>query len=98
MGRDTAGLGLEGGPLVDAEAMLLVDDRQSEVGEDHRTLEECVRADDDRRLTAGDALAGPAPAIRRERARQQRDREAELLDQAADRHLVLAGQQVRRCE
>ena len=42
----------ERGTLLDAEAVLLVDDDESEVGETDRFLEECVRADDDERLSA----------------------------------------------
>ena len=40
----------ERGTLLDAEAVLLVDDDESEVGKTHRFLEESVRADDDERL------------------------------------------------
>ena len=42
----------ERGTLLDAEAVLLVDDDESEVGKTHRFLEECVRAHNDERLSA----------------------------------------------
>ena len=40
----------QGGALLDAEAMLFVDDDQGKVGETHRFLEQGVRTDDDQRL------------------------------------------------
>ena len=42
----------ERGTLLNAEAVLLVDDDEGEVGETHGFLEERVRADDDERTSA----------------------------------------------
>ena len=63
-----AGLVGERGPLLDAEAVLLVDDHEAEVGELHRVLEQGVGADHDASLP-GDhleqrLLRGPCPSSR----------------------------------
>ena len=49
-----AGLVGQGGPLLDAEPVLLVDDDQAEVGEGDLLLEQGVGADDDAGLAARD--------------------------------------------
>ena len=49
--------------LLDAEAVLLVDDEQSEPGELDVLLQERVRADHDARRAAGDAPERRAPLL-----------------------------------
>jgi hypothetical protein len=72
-------------PLLDAEAMLLVDDRDREVRQLDVLLDQRVRADDDRRVRA--AAHGP---------RQQRDADAQLGADRLDGEEVLLGERLRR--
>ena len=60
-----AGLGAQRGALLDAEAVLLVDDHQPEVGELHVLLEQGVRADHDAGLAAGRARPARCAGRRR---------------------------------
>ena len=61
----------QGCALLDAEAMLLVDDDQREVGETHRFLEQGVRADDDQRLGGVHGRLNLAARRRGGRTRQE---------------------------
>ena len=61
----------QGGALLDAEAMLFVDDDQGKVGETHRFLEQGVRADDDQRLGGIHGRLNLAAGRRGGRTRQQ---------------------------
>ena len=91
-------LRLERAALLHAEPVLLVDDGQREVGERHLLLEQRVRPDHDRRLPRRDRLGRVPPALAGQRAGQQRDRQAEVLEQRGQRRVVLAGEEVRRRE
>ena len=51
----------ERGPLLDAEAVLLVHDDHAQVRELDALLEQRVRADDERGVARGDALEARAP-------------------------------------
>ena len=77
--------------LLDAEAVLLVDDGDREVAQLEALLDKCVGADDDvgseRRLPL--ALAG--------RAREERAADAELEAEVGDREEVLLGERLGRC-
>ena len=76
--------------LLDAEPMLLVDDRDGELAQIDARLDECMGADDDRR--AGRLLAIPLAS----RARQQATRDAELRAERLEREEVLLGKRLRR--
>ncbi len=80
----------DGGALLDAEAVLLVDDRDREVAQLHSGLDEGVRADDD---VGGERLL--ALGLLR-RAREQRARDAELEAEVGDREEVLLGERLGR--
>ena len=67
--------------LVDAEAVLLVDDDEAEVGERDGVLDEGVGADDDQRLARRDRLERLGLDVGLERAGQQRHADPELLEQ-----------------
>ena len=54
----------ERAPLLDAEAMLLVDDGDGEVGEVDAALDQRVRADGDRRLARREPGAGGGVLLR----------------------------------
>ena len=58
--------------LLDAEAVLLVDDDEPEVGERHRVADERVRADDDARLARGGAQQRLPAVGRRQLAGEER--------------------------
>ena len=97
--RRAAGrLGLERPALLHAEPVLLVHDGQREVGERHLVLEQRVRPDHDRRLPRRDRLGRVPPPLARQRAGQQRDRQAEVLEQRRERRVVLAREEVGRRE
>ena len=59
-------------PLVHAEPLLLVDDRQREVARDDIVLEQGVRADENVEIARGEALQGRNPIRTRSRSRQER--------------------------
>jgi hypothetical protein len=59
--RRLVGLGAQGIALLDAEAVLLVDDDETEVGEVDALVEQGVGADDDARGTAADVFQNLAP-------------------------------------
>ena len=86
----------ERGPLLDAEAMLLVDDRDGEVGELHFSLDERVRPHGDADVARGDELMGGPPLARREARGEQGDADAELSAERLDRQEVLLRERLRR--
>ena len=77
--------------LLDAEAVLLVDDRDSEIAQLDAFLNQRVRADHDV------GVHGSGARLLRGGARQQRARDAELGAQAFDGEEVLLGQRLGRC-
>ena len=102
-------LGAQRVALLDAEAVLLVDDDQAEVGELDGVLEQRVGADDDAGVAADDVEQRRAPGRGRLRAGEQRDPGAEVgaAEQAAlgqraehrgDRAVVLLGEHLGRGE
>ena len=86
----------QGGPLLDAEAVLLVDDGDGEVGELDLLLDERVRADRELRLAARERVPRGRVLLRPQRARQQHDADAELGAETLDREEVLLGERLRR--
>ena len=97
-GRAAGRLCLERAALVDAEAVLLVHDREREVRERDGLLDERVGADDDPRLAGRDRLQRLPPRVALERPGQERHGTAEVLDEVGDRVPVLAGEEVGRRE
>ena len=98
VGRLAAGLRLELVALLHAEAVLLVDDHEAEIGEFDRLLDQGVRPDHDPRLARPDLLERVPPALRREGPGQQRHRHPDAVEESGDRPEVLASEQVRRGE
>ncbi len=105
--RRLPGLAAERRPLLHAEAVLLVDDDQTEVGELHVLLEQRVRADHDPGLAAGSLGERRTPGRRVQRPGQQRHpgrllgaaEEAALGEVAEHRHdraVVLLGEHLGR--
>ena len=68
-------LGVERRALADAEAVLLVDDADGEPGELDVGLDQRVGADHQAELAAGEPVERLAPARRRRRAGEQRERD-----------------------
>ncbi len=87
----------EGAPLADPEAMLLVDDDHREVAELDLLLDEGMRADHEGRVAGGDVLADEPALAGGQRAREERDAEAEAPAELFDREEVLLGERLRRC-
>ena len=83
-------------PLRDAEAVLLVDDRDGEVAEVDLLLDERVGADDDLRVAGGDELPRRGVLLRPQRARQEGHPDAERRAELVDRQEVLLGERLRR--
>ena len=81
VGGAAARLVLEGPALLHAEPVLLVHDGEREVVERDGILEERVRPHDDLRLPGADRLDGLAPRLRRQRAREQDDADAQVLEE-----------------
>ena len=98
MGRLPTRLRLELMALLHAEAVLLVDDDEAEIGELDRLLDQGVRPDHDPCLPRADLLERVPPAVRGEGPGQQRHRHADPVEQPGDRPEMLAGEQVRRSE
>ena len=103
------GLGGERGALLDAEAVLLVDDDQAEVGELHLLLEQRVGADHDPGLAAGGVEQRLGALGRGHRAGEQRDPGrlvgaaehaalGEVAEHRGDRAVVLLGEHLGRRE
>ena len=90
--------GLQAFLVLDAEALLLVDDDQAEVLELHLLAEQAMGADDDVDLAVGDAvddLAGLGVALE---ARQLRHADGEPGEAGGERRVVLRDEQRRRHE
>ena len=86
----------ERGALLDAEAVLLVRDDETETEKRHRVADERVRADDHVEQTAGERLLYLALLPGAHRTRQASDADAERLEQRAQRVLVLLGEDLGR--
>ena len=82
--------------LLDAEAMLLVDDHEREPLERHAFLEQRVRADDDGRAPAGDRRERRCANARGLSADQCRDLDTERREPAIEAREMLFGEQLRR--
>ncbi len=90
------GLGVEGGSLTHAEAMLLVDDGDGEGGEGDRRLDQGVGSDGHGELPRGEL--GQDVGAPGGRGRPGEEREGDVLgaDQALDRGEVLLGERLGR--
>jgi hypothetical protein len=86
----------EGKPLLDAEAVLLVDDREPEFCELHAFLEERVRADRELDLARGDGLHGLLLLAALQRARKPRDLHAQGCQPVRELEVMLLGEDFRR--
>ena len=84
------------GALLDAEAVLLVRDDETETEKRHRVADERVRADDDVEQTAGERLFYFTLLPRGHCARQPADADAERLEQCTQRVFMLLGEDLRR--
>ena len=82
--------------LLDAESMLLVDDGDREIAEVDLLLDQRVRADRDLHVARRDQLPDVRVLLRRQRAREERDADAELRADPLDREEVLLGEHLRR--
>ncbi len=98
VGRGTMRLRLELVALFDAEAVLLVDDHEAEVGEGDALLEQRVGADDEWRHAGRERLPRGRRAAAAHRTGQQDDVEREVGQQVRQGRVVLARQQVGRRE
>ena len=97
-GEEPCGLRLELVALSDAEAVLLVDDHEAEVGEGDALLEQRVGADDERRHAGRDRLPRGRRAAAAQRTGQQDDVEREVRQQVRQGRVVLPRQQIGRRE
>ena len=86
----------QGGALLHAETVLLVDHGKAEALEAHRLLDQRVRAHDEPRPAAGDALAGRRLFGAGQAPDQELGPEAHGLQQAREGVVVLLGEQLRR--
>ena len=82
--------------LLDAEPVLLVNDRDGEVGELDLSLDQGMRPDRDAHVARRDELVGRATLASGEARREQRHADAELRAQPFDREEVLLGERLRR--
>ena len=89
-------LAAEACPLLDTEPVLLVDDHEPEAAELDALLDERVGADDARGVARRERRAPGRPLARREGRGQQRERHAVRLQELAEGHEVLLGQDLRR--
>ena len=87
---------LERRALGDAEAMLLICDREPQRGELHRFLDECMGADDDVHLMRRDARDHLLPLLRRQVPREEADADGHTFEQMLERIIVLAREDLRR--
>ena len=87
--RGVPALLVERPALADAEAVLLVDDRDREPGEADGRLDQRMGADDQRQLAALEPAEDLAAAGRRRRAGQQADRRRRPREQSLERGEVL---------
>ena len=83
-------------PLLDAEAVLLVDDHERELPERHALLKQRMRADDDARAAVGDCRERGGTRTRRLRADQSRHLDVEGPKPALEAREMLLGEQLRR--
>ena len=84
--------------LLDAESMLLVDDREPQARECDRLAQQRVRADDHRCLPRGDEVVRVRPVAGVERSGEQQHAHAGALEQRPDRVAVLPREQIGRCQ
>ena len=84
--------------MLDAEALLLVDDHEAEVLDLHAGLQQAVRADDQVDRAVGEALEGLLGLLVGLEPRQRPDRHRELAEPLGERRVVLLHQQRRRHE
>ncbi len=96
--RGSSRLGLELAALLDPEPVLLVDDDQPEVGERDPVLEQGVGSDDDLCAAVGERLQRVPGSSRAERPGQERDRDAEPVEEVGQCRRVLTRQEIRRRE
>ena len=89
-------LGVERGPLTNAEPVLLVDDHDRQARELNRLLDQRVGPDQQRQLAAVELAEQVGAAARGGRAGQQPDRNCLAGHQRLDRGEVLLGQRLRR--
>ena len=80
-GTAPGGLGLELAALLDPEAVLLIDDDQTESGERHRLRQQRVGPDDDAGLAGLDRLVGSRFASAAQRTGQEGDGDRQVLEQ-----------------
>ena len=67
-------------PLRNPEAVLLVDDRETEPRQEHLVLEQCVRADREHRRSAGERRERLLARLRRKSAGKPRDLDRQALE------------------
>ena len=79
-----------------AEALLLVDHQQAEIGEAHRLAEQRVRADDDVDRSVGQPRPGCRRLLRGDEARELCHAHRQAAEAFAERGMMLAAQQRRR--
>jgi hypothetical protein len=95
--RDAFGrLAVQRAPLVDAEAVLLVDDDHAEPVERHGVLDQRVRADQELQLTRRELAEQIGAARPRRGARQQRRLDQSARHQRLQRREVLLGERLGR--
>ncbi len=83
-------------PLLDAEAVLLVDDGDGEVGELDGLLDQRVRADGELRFTGGELRPGRSMLLRGQRAGEQDHADSELAARLLDGEEMLLGKRLGR--
>ena len=83
-------------PLLDAEAVLLVDDGDGEIREVHLALDERVRADRDPDVAGGDELVHRSSLARGDARGEEGDAHPELDAQRLERQEVLLGERLGR--
>ena len=76
----------------DAEAMLLIDDQQAQLGELHILREQAMRADDDIDLAAPDVVDYGLVLLRRAEARYHLDAHRQILEAVAEVVPMLLGE------
>ena len=89
-------LGAQRRALHDAETVLLVDDRQAQLTELDRFLDQRVRADDEVQRTAGELGLCFSSFFGRRRPGQERHAESRRLEQPADVDVMLLGKDLGR--
>ncbi len=87
----------EAGPLLHAEAVLLVDHHEAQVAELHLVLDQGVGADQQLYFARGDPLQRRPALLRLRRAGQDGHPDRQSVEHAGDGGEVLAGQNLRGC-